>query len=140
MSYPVTGSLVSIRYGGRDIAFGQGLKIEKKIDYQTVRVLGEIYPKTFVISFVTVTGGFTIADHADVAQLQQVIAEIESSVGSSAPSGKTFQIVAAGGSTDAPTYTIEDVKIIDMSTDVDISGQLLTTTVTFIGRKMVESD
>jgi hypothetical protein len=57
---------------------------------------------------------------------------------SSAPSGKLFKLVATSdvsGQQDAPQYAVEDVRIIDMTTESDISNNLLTSTITFIGKK-----
>jgi hypothetical protein len=139
MSWPVTGSLVKISYGDLGvIAFGQAFKVDEKIDYQPVRVLGAVRPKTFVLSYITINGGFTVADHKDLELIRKCHLEVASSQASSAPSGKTFRLEATDSeditNEDCPTLIVEDAKIINITEEVDISGKLLTATVTFTGR------
>jgi len=140
--YPVTGSLVQIWYDGKVIGYGQGFKIDMKVDYQMARELGKVYPSTFVLSFITVTGGFTVADYATLKSLEKILTDVGSARGTSAPSGKSFKLVPTDDSdfpevnTDAPQYIVEDVRFVNMTTQGDISGQLVTTTISFMGRKI----
>lgn len=149
IKFPVTGSLVEIRYGsGETIGFAQGMKIEKRIEYTPVRVLGLAYPRTFVISFVTITGGFVVADTGDMTVLLWVFKEIVESCKSSNPDNwGSFDLVGTSkplatieglpqdaGIADAPSYVVRQCRIIDISTSVDTSGKLLSTQVSFVGR------
>lgn len=139
MSNPVTGSQIEIYYDNELVSYGQGFKVSKRIDYQTVRTLGQIYPRAFVISFVMVQGGFTVADHSDLKSLNKVLDQIEASRASSAPSNRPFSIRPAEGSSDAPSYTVQDCQITQMDSEGSIDGSLMTTTFTFVGKKMIAS-
>jgi hypothetical protein len=137
IGFPVSGSLVEIIYEGTPIAYGQGLKLDMKVDYKPVRQLGRIYPVTFVINFVTVSGGFSIADTAAANWLQVITDQIDSSSTSSDPSQwGSFCLRAIAGNNDAPTYTVTNVRFVDLSPTVDISGNLLETTITFVGLRL----
>ena len=136
MSWPVTGSLVVIKYKDEVVTFGQAMKLQVKVDYQTVRVLGEIFPKTFVVSFVTISGGFVVAETRDASYLKVLLEQIDESLTNSGPSTNQFILEAIPENGDAPTYTVQDVNIVDFVADIDISGKLLNSNVTFVGRKI----
>ena len=137
ITYPVSGSQVEILHNGAIISYGQGMKMNMQVDYQTVRQLGSIYPATFVITFVTITGGFTVADSSG-ADWQGIIAsQIEESRLSSNPDQwGQFTLRAISGNQDAPTYTITNVRFMSLSPTVDITGGLLENTITFIGIRL----
>jgi hypothetical protein len=133
-SYPVSGSQVEITYEGNIVAYGQGLKLDLKIDYQTVRRLGSIWPATLIATFATVSGAFTVLDTKSDGWLRIMKAQIDESQLSSDPSQwPQVTLRAVANNNDAPTYSVTSVRFIDLSPTVDISGNALATTITFLG-------
>jgi hypothetical protein len=133
-SYPVSGSQVEVTYEGNVVAYGQGLKLDLKVDYQSVRRLGSIWPATLIVTYATVSGAFTVADTKSDGWLKIMKDQIDESQKSSDPSQwpqVTLRAIATNN--DAPTYSVTNVRFIDLSPTVDISGNLLATTITFLG-------
>ncbi len=147
MAYPVGSSQVRIKYRDRVIAYAQGMKLSVSIGYTDIRALGDVYVKGFVPAYVTVQGAFTIADERDYNVLKLAQQELTEALaaGGSGPSTQQFVLEPAdgeggfGSEGDAPTYTVQDVRLTDFIPEVDNSGNLLSVTVNFRGRKVVVS-
>lgn len=130
-AYPSTGVGVVLTFENGDVEYAQGFKVSYTAEVTPVRQLGEQEVAGFAPAFKMVQGAFTIADIKGSAIGDYL--DTRDGITTASPTGKSFSIRPV--TTDGPGYTITDCVVVTVEPQGSVDGQLVTTQVTFLGRK-----